>query len=517
MSTARPIVALDRYTEIGTISLTMRQTVRRLMVPLVVVLTATSLYLIVLGRTGGLAFAAMSLGTCIALAVWGAEAIGLPLLPMMVAQNLIIYGVPILASHENILVYPSEYVLDGGLEVMTFDLALALAWAIGMRVLSPSPPVSYVLHEVNKEGAKGWRRMGFFMILAATSFQVLAGFNLLDALYGVLPSGSDSLINTLVSVLTACGFFLVSMVISGTDTPTLERILFWSLLTANCLMSASSLLLAGTAAYLASVTVGLFWGGGKVPWRFLTISILALAFYNVGKTTMRERYWVTEEAKNTNLPIKDMPACFSEWSVVSFNAILQNDEARSSRKTDAEYQATKNQTLLDRVDNLQNLLFVIDAMDNGHVKPLMGKTYSLIPPLLVPRILWPDKPRSHEGQVLLNVHFGRQDLNSTYTTYIAWGLLPEAYGNFGPYAGSISLGLFLGAFFAWIEKHTARKLLVSAEGFISLSLFMNLMNSFEMVASVLVTSTFQSIVIVVLACTPFVRLMTNPRPHAEEN
>jgi len=38
----------------------------------------------------------------------------------------------------------------------------------------------------------------------------------------------------------------------------------------------------------------------------------------------------------------------------------------------------KNQTLLDRLDNLQNLLFVVDAMDFGHVKPLYGKTYSLI-------------------------------------------------------------------------------------------------------------------------------------------
>jgi hypothetical protein len=113
---------------------------------------------------------------------------------------------------------------------------------------------------------------------------------------------------------------------------------------------------------------------------------------------------------------------------------------------------------------------------------------------------------------LLNVHFGRQDLEATLTTYIAWGLLPEAYGNFGAITGSVILAIFMGVLFAWIENLTARKLLVSMEGFLSLSLLMNLMNSFEMVASVLVTSTFQSFVVIVAASMPFVHRTTTPRP-----
>jgi hypothetical protein len=137
--------------------------------------------------------------------------------------------------------------------------------------------------------------------------------------------------------------------------------------------------------------------------------------------------------------------------------------------------------------------------------------------LLVPRVLWPDKPRGHEGQVLLNVHFGRQDEDSTLTTYIAWGLLPEAYGNFGPIAGSIFLGGCLGFLFAWIENVSARKLIVSMEGFLLISALMNMMNSFEMVASILVTSTFQSMVVIVLASAPFVRrTVLKPRPVEED-
>ncbi len=218
---------------------------------------------------------------------------------------------------------------------------------------------------------------------------------------------------------------------------------------------------------------------------------------------MRERYWGNDYEPATQVTIARLPEYYAEWLQVSFNAVLENNLNKPTEPGDATSQGNKNQTLLDRIDNLQNLLFVIDAIDVGHIKPLHGATYALIPPLLVPRVFWPDKPRSHEGQVLLNVHFGRQDLDSTFATYIAWGLLPEAYGNFGAFSGSIILGTFLGFLFAWIEKYTARKLVMSVEGFLSLSLLMNLMNSFEMVASVLVTSTFQSFMIIVAASMPF--------------
>jgi hypothetical protein len=80
---------------------------------------------------------------------------------------------------------------------------------------------------------------------------------------------------------------------------------------------------------------------------------------------------------------------------------------------------------------------------------LEGKTYAIIPGLLVPRILNPNKLRSHEGTHLLNVHVRRQTYEQTWKTTIAWGLLPEAYANFG-YFGCILIGGILGAFYGTI-------------------------------------------------------------------
>lgn len=456
-------------------------------------------------------------GTCVALIVWSRGAIGLPLLPMTIVQNLVIYGVPIAVGHQIISTYPPNFVFSAGSEVLIFDIAMALAWRAGMQVMRPSPPVSHALHEFNRAGAKGWSRLGFVMIGAATAFQVLQGLDLLGPLYMVMPNGADAMLYTLVSVVSACGFFLVALIVGGKRASFLGTAVFWLLLVANAMMSASDFLLSSAAANLITVAIGFFWSSDRLPWRYLTVAMLTLSFLNTGKSTMRERYWGSEDAPTTHRTFEQLPATYEEWASVSYNAILENDTQQASATTENKTQANKNQTLLDRIDNLQNLLFVIDAIETNHIKPLEGRTYSLIPPLLVPRILWPNKPRSHEGQVLLNVHFGRQDLEATLTTYIAWGLLPEAYGNFGPIAGSLCLGMFLGALFAWIENATARKLLVSMEGFLSLSLLINLMNSFEMVASVLVTSIFQSFVVIVAASLPFVHRTSSERPKPEDN
>jgi hypothetical protein len=282
----------------------------------------------------------------------------------------------------------------------------------------------------------------------------------------------------------------------------------------QCFVTASGFLLSGTMTMIFSVLIGLFWGSGRMPWRFIIVVLALLSFLNLGKFTMRERYWKQEDAQGVpEFSLAEMPAYYVEWIDASVDAI-NAESANAKNIFTGQDKKAEGQSLADRVNNLQNLLFVVDATGAGQIKPLGGATYSLIPPLLVPRILWPDKPRTHEGQILLNVHFGRQDLQSTMKTFIAWGLLPEAYGNFGPIAGAIIVGACIGVFFAWIEKLVAHKLLLSIEGFLSFTLFLGMANSFEMVASVLITSIFQSLFPVILASMPFVEWVTPRRSSA---
>jgi hypothetical protein len=516
MSRSSNTILEYRYTEIGALSEKARKAVNRLFMPLAVALVVESAYLSFSGRVGATAFALMALGCLISLGFWRSGGIGLPLLPLMAFQSLIIYGVPIVVGHEIILSYPESFVMSAGEELLIFQLAMAISWRIGMQLFYPSPPVSFALREFNKDGVRGWSRLGFGMIAAATGYLVLQSLNLTGWMNTLLPFGSNSIIVALTAVVSACGFFLVSVAMGYRNVSVMGKVAFWILLFVNGMISAEEFLLYNVAASLITVAVGFFWGSGKVPWRYLTISMLCLSFLNTGKTTMRERYWNRDGEPQIDPTLQQLPGVYAEWAAVSYNAILENETAQGPDSQKIEGQVNKNQTLLDRIDNLQNLLFVIDAIGTKHLAPLHGVTYSLIPPLLVPRILWPDKPRSHEGQILLNVHFGRQELSSTFETYIAWGLLPEAYGNFGPIMGALILGTFLGIAFAWIENLTSRKPVLSIEGFLSLSLLISLMNSFEMVASVLVTSTFQSFIVVIAASAPFVRRMVTMRPATAE-
>lgn len=502
---------LDRFTEIGTLSQGARTLLSRRFALVVIPLVIEMGVLYLKQSPGFAAFSLISLSSCAALWGWHGRTRGLPLLPVMVLQALLIYGLPIVASNKSLVPYSPEMITQAGAEVATFNLALIVSWLVGMQMFMPSRPVSLALQGLASGGFERLTRTGFMLAAASTVFSACDALGLTGGLYAALPAGTSSILASLSSVAGASGFFLVSVNAANPRMAPMTRAAFWLLLIANTGASATGFLLSSAAISLLTVAIGLFWGSGRVPWRYLTLVILILSFLNMGKATMRGRYWTTESEPVNPIHLSDIPSVYAQWAQTSYEAMLQNSEAdvESGPKLGPQ---KRNQTLLERIDNLQNLLFVIDAEEHEHIEPLHGATYTLIPPLLIPRVFWPEKPRSHEGQVMLNVHFGRQDLNSTFDTYIAWGLIPEAYGNFGPYLGSALLAAVCGLLFAWIENVTARRLLVSMEGFLSLTLIIALMNSFEMVASVLVTSVFQAFIVVVAASAPFVSRVVAPRP-----
>lgn len=507
--------AISRYTTVGDIAVNARRFFKRALLPLVVLVSLGTAYIAYTGRPGASAFAMISAGTCLVVWLWAQSGSGLPLVPVMAIQNLAIYGLPIALGHDVLGHYPEKEIAEAGIEVLVFSVSMIAAWKMGIKTMKSSGSYSYVLDDVHRGGMAGLSRMGFVLIGAATAYRILQSVSLIDFVFNALPGGSYPIIVALLTAVSACGFFMVSLGFGSGEMSPGGKAAFWALLAVNSLMSAGAFLLSGAALNLIAVAIGLFWGTGRLPWRYLLFVTMALSFLNVGKVDMRQRYWAQEDAPEKDSGLAELPARYLEWIQVSFEAMTAQSETGTS--TLEKPTIKKNQTLLDRLDTLQNLLYVIASMDESHVEPLHGQTYSLIPPLLIPRLFWPDKPRTHEGQVMLNVHFGRQDLASTFTTYVAWGLLPEAYGNFGPIAGALALGLALGALFAWVENWSAPKLVISLEGFLVFDLLLNLMNSFEMVASVLVTSTFQSLVTIAIACIPFVhrRKSKPPEPAPE--
>ncbi len=504
---------LDRHTQIGDLADSVRWLLRRAFWPAALIMAGESAFLFFTGSPGAPAFGLIALGTLIVLGLWRTGGIGLPIVPLIAIQNLVVYGLPIVIGHEVLDSYPASDVTRAGVEVLIFSCCLAGAWRLGMALFPPATALSHALRGFKQESSVRLKRLGFGLICGASLYLLLESLDLLAGFLALVPEGSYSLITALVSAAGACGFFLVAMFVGTRDISVAGRFLFWGLLAGSCFINAAGFLLSTTTGLLAAVLIGLFWSSGRMPWRYVAVVILVLSFLNLGKFTMRDRYWTVEDEQAPHFTLGQMPSHYAEWIQASYDSIAP--ESPRGALPDSDGKPVKGQSLLERVNNLQNLLFVIDAMDAGHIPPLHGQTYELIPPLLMPRIFWPNKPRTHEGQILLNVHFGRQDLDATFQTYIAWGLLPEAYGNFGPRAGAICLGACLGLMFAWAEAFSARKLLLSLEGFIAFTILLCMMSSYEMVASVLVTTVFQSVVVLIIACFPFVERTALERPAAD--
>ncbi len=465
---------------------------------LAVVLTSVSGYLFVSNRPGALTFALLSAGVLVGFNTWRKAGIGLPMLPMMCAQHLVAYGLPILVRHPVVQAYPAETATRAGIELFVFLAAMSGGWWSGLQFAQVTRPTARLLNIMVTEGMDGLRRLGFSMLGAGTIYQLLSAVGLLNSVFALLPGGTFPIVFALVSAVTSCGLFLLSMLLASNVLNRTQKSTFWILLAVNALISASGFLLSAVGILLFSVAIGLFWGSGRMPWRFVIGVGCALAFLNLGKFEMRGLYWETEDEAVEATTLFNMPERYVQWFEASWTIMTATEETANSlwesqyvRKEKVE---SPGQSLLMRVNNLQNILYVIDRLDSNIVDPLRGKTYTIIPALLIPRILWPDKPRSHEGQVLLNVHFGRQSLDSTFVTYIAWGLLAEAYGNFGPFIGSICVGFAIGWLFGYLEKKSSAKPLLSLEGFLAFIVFVSVANSFEMVSSVLITSTVQAVV-----------------------
>ncbi|HWL17648.1 MAG TPA: hypothetical protein VNR00_18710 [Opitutus sp.] len=492
-----PSLQFSYETQLGDLADQLRSLLRKAFPIVAALLGGTAAWLFVGGRPGAIAFALLSAGVLLVLHVWKLAGTGLPILPMMAVQHLVAYGLPILVRHPVVQFYPPEMVSRAGFEIFLFLVSMTTGWWAALQVVQNGRPTAHMLNIMVDQGLDGLRRIGFWLIGAATAYQALSAVGLLDPVFALLPAGSFPIVFALVSVITSCGLFIESMLLSSGNLTGGQRTAFWAMLAFNAIISASGFLLSATAIVLFSVAIGLFWGSGRIPWRFLAVVGCALAFLNLGKFEMRGLYWShgEGEAPVESTTLFNMPQRYAEWVEASWTIMTGTEEKTESfwRSHQTEASQKSGQSLLLRVNNLQNILYVIDEMDTGMVRPLGGKTYTIIPALLIPRLFWPDKPRSHEGQVMLNVHFGRQQLESTLVTYIAWGLLAEAYGNFGPLVGSLVVGLVFGFLFGWLEKKSTIKPLLSLEGFVAFIVFVTVANSFEMVASVFITATFQSV------------------------
>ena len=340
---------------------------------------------------------------------------GIPLLPMAAAFHYLYFAVPILRQNVGQYVYTPEETMRAALTVAAFLLAATLGshlllGAASRRAGRASIAVVSRLYTV---------RLVFGGIAVGVAFHLgmtLSLFNGFGPYFGVVRSVATTM--AAVSCYLA-GHFRARRMLNGETW-----IVVLSGIVLLILLSWSSLLLVGGMVYALAAVLGYVITTKRVPWRMLAPLLVAVFVLHAGKYEMRNKYWITGFSQTT--PIEQVPALMGEWVGDGIDAIATGNI---------------NSDIIDRASLLYMILYV-ERMTPDDIPYLYGETYALLPSYLVPRFLNEGKIASQAGLSLLNLRYGIQTDEARATT-IGWGIVAEAFANFG-YAGVLGIGLLFG-------------------------------------------------------------------------
>ena len=430
-----------------------------------------------------------------ALSIFSVSAAGsrsvLPVFPLYVLLQALSFAGPLFApeivADRRVLI--SEELLGSCLlPLLLWFLALWLGWYLTPSGLGRMPP-----HRALTDALRNPGFLPHWSLAFAAGLQLLLSSPLYFQLPGALALGLLTPLRTLIALAGIAGAFTGAYAWAQGRLP--SRFVWLVLMAVPLAGSLGSLLLSSMQGIIFAALLGLWLGRSRQALAITLAGLVFIGFLHTGKAAVREIYW-----SQGGVSIPSNPIVLTQvWVAASLASVGQSGEAGPSN------------LFTDRFNNLQNLLYVQKELLAG-TPELGGESLSTIPQALVPRFLNPNKGRSQEGQVLLNLHFGRQrSLEDTEKTYIAWGFLAEGVGNFGSNFGPLLMGIATGCLLRITENLGRGQLLISTPGLLSLALTVFWLTTYEMAASTFVAAVFQIVVVVVLVGWWFGRQTTSSR------
>lgn len=352
------------------------------------------------------------------------------------------YAIPLLGGHRELEAYDSDTITEAAGMIVLYLAAANLGFNASRG--NPRPP-SWATSSLLPEQMMRYLPLGmvlnsvylyFDIFTTIIPFDLAGSFRALFFGLGIVCTfvlsrewGMDR-----IDARTR-GMFILNLVV---------QILF--LIAQLYLVRAISLIALSLIAYASA--------SRRMPWVVLSVSLPVLALLHAGKPDMRRIYW---EEKKPMPTLMELPAFFTDWVGFGLGAGKASEEKEETRST-----------LFERASLIQMLCLSVDQVPE--VKPyLHGQSYADIPALVIPRFIWPDKPSSLMANIRLGMHFGLVDPDSPFTVSIAFGMISEAYLNFGV-IGPPLLGLLTGLFFKRIAMLSRNVPQLSALGLLTILL-----------------------------------------------
>ena len=398
---------------------------------------------------------------------------GLPILPLQLLTFLWTYAFPLVAGHPEISNYDPDDIFFAVICISLYATVAVAVWLFVTTRRLGTRTQYYVLPE--NRGFVFFVTVIFLggLFIAAAVAQTMT---VDPGLFGILRAS--------VLALSAIALFVLSARMARGELRRVQIYLFLAATVFYLVVQLTTIYLVGAIVSVASAFIGYTIGRGRVPWASIVISIVIFGFLHGGKSEMRARYWDPEPVA---ISYFQYPVLFAEWFAAGARELGSSDQTFAS------------QPIYERV-SLMHLLLLVQRNAPDSVPYLYGETYTIIPRLLIPRLFDPEKPDSHQGTAILNMQFGIQSMEETQTTTIGWGLLNEAYANFG-LAGVAAVGGLLGLLFGFVSRLTASAPVMSLENMIGVT-FAAVAIQAEYTMAVFATVLFQSLVVLVLV-VPF--------------
>lgn len=390
-----------------------------------------------------------------------------PVFQTFMITGLNSFALPLLSGHELLRVYPVDSVTAAAWGVILFQLAAIASyeWVQGLPRIGPWWTMPLFTGQVGK-----YLRIGLGV---TTLYTAVAGFT------DFIPTELNSIIRAICFGVGTLCVFLLSRAWGAGELNRHDRIFFAVMLGLQSLLLISTLFLVSGLSLLVLALLGYVSGGKRLPIVACVSLFAVMAVLHNGKSAMRLKYWENEAPRPE---LWELPGFFAEWVQYGLAPRSQaQDDSLASRK------------LIERTSLLHMLTLVVDATP-ARQPFLEGETYGHILPQLVPRLFWPDKPVGHVSTHRLATYYGLQDEESTLKTTIGFGVVVEAFANFG-FIGLAALGCLIGACTKLAGVWTRHSPLVSYPGLLMV-LLLAWSFQIELPMSAWIASLFQAAVAV---------------------
>ncbi len=328
------------------------------------------------------------------------------------------YALPLLNAREQLSDYSSEVITRAGYAVILYQVSALFAYlrTTGQAGHSPFWRTSLLTDKIE--------RFIVYGLFFSTTYIAISTFTTW------IPSDLEAVLRAVFYGVGILCTFISTQRWGRGELKAGEKFALLATLIPQLIFMSMGLLLIGAIGLIGIALLGYLAGGKRIPWLVVAITFLLLAVLHTGKTRMRTKYWEERAPAPT---FTQVPAYFAEW--IEYGLQPTSGDKSVSRK------------MLERT-SLMHILCLIINFTPERQDYLYGQSYTHVLPQLVPRLFWPGKPRSHVATYELGIYYGLQDEDATNSTTIAFGLLTEAYANFGLY-GAVMLGVFWGF---WLKK-----------------------------------------------------------------